>query len=279
MSQAIQQLPTPSATVLRPRETGRYRVSHVLKSELLKMVTIPSSAIILGLTVVLGMLVDVLTANAALHHSAGFYYGFDPTQESLVALIVAGLTAGVFGALLITTEYSSGTIRATLSATPKRPTLLAAKIGVTAAVTLVFCEVLSFLSFFVGQAILSGGGAPHASLGSPGALRAVLMTGAFVALLALMSFGFGLICRSTAGAIASYAGVVFVLPLVMHTISPSSVRYLPTMLLTNSIMATKNFGGQGDLGPLTPAVGLLLMAIYAAIALFVGASLFVKRDA
>ncbi len=73
----------------------------------------------------------------------------------------------MFGALLITGEYSSGTIRTTLAATPRRPILLAAKIGVTAAVTVVFCELLSFVSFFLGQAILSGGGAPSASLGRP----------------------------------------------------------------------------------------------------------------
>ena len=84
---------------------------------------------------------------------------------------------------------------------------------------MVFCELLSFVSFFLGQAILSGGGAPSASLGSPGAFRAVFMTGLFIALMALMSFGFGLIFRSTAAAIAAFVGVVFVLPLVMHGIS------------------------------------------------------------
>ena len=76
--------------------------------------------------------------------------------------------------MLITSEYASGTIRASIAATPRRPMLLAAKIGVAAAVTVAFCELLSFASFFLGQAILSGGGAPSASLGSPGALRAVV---------------------------------------------------------------------------------------------------------
>ena len=159
MSQAIQTAPL-----------GHYRVKHVVKSEVVKILTLRSTAITLGLTVVAGLLVTGLVTNAALHHSPGFYNGFDPTQQALTGLIVAGLTGGVFGALLITGEYSSGTIRATLAATPRRPLLLAAKIGVTAAATVVFCEMLSFVSFFLGQAILSGGGAPSASLGSPGAL-------------------------------------------------------------------------------------------------------------
>ena len=255
---------------------GHYRLKHVVKSEVIKVLTLPSTAITLGLTVVAGLLVTGLVANAAVYHGG---FGFDPTQEALTGMIVAGLTGGVFGALLITAEYSSGTIRATLAATPKRPVLLAAKIGVTAVAMVVFCELLSFVSFFLGEAILSGRGIPSANLGSPGALRAVLMTGLFISLLALMSFGFGLICRSTAAAIATFAGVVFVLPLVMRAISQPDVRYLPPNILANSIMATVRQGGPGGVGPLSPAIGLLLMAIYAAVALAAGAVLFVKRDA
>jgi ABC-type transport system involved in multi-copper enzyme maturation permease subunit len=165
-----------------------------------------------------------------------------------------------------------------LAATPKRPILLAAKIGVASVATLVFCELLSFASFFLGQAVLSAGGAPSASLGSPGALRAVVMTGAFIALMALMSFGLGLILRNTAGAIAGFVGIIFVLPLVMHGISEHDLRYVPTNILSNSIMSTVN-QGPGINQPVSPAIGLLLMAIYAAVALGAGAVLFVRRDA
>jgi ABC-2 type transport system permease protein len=268
MSQAIQTAPG-----------GHYGIKHVVKSEVVKILTLPSTAITLGLTVVAGLLVTGLVTNAGLHHSPGFYNGFDPTQRALTGLIVAGLTGGVFGALLITAEYSSGTIRATLAATPRRPLLLTAKIAVTAAATMVFCELLSFLSFFVGQAVLSGGGAPSASLASSGAFRAVFLTGLFIALMALMSFGFGLVFRSTAAAISAFVGVVFVLPLVMQGISEPDLRYVPTTILTNSIMATVHQGPGGAIRPLSPAVGLFLMAIYAAIVLAAGAVLFVKRDA
>jgi len=258
---------------------GHYRVKHVVKSEALKVLTLRSTAIIVGLTVVAALLVTGLVTNADLHHSPGYYIGFDPTQNSLTGLIVAGLTGGVFGVLLITGEYSSGTIRATIAATPRRPTLLVAKIGVAAAAAVAFCVLLSFLSFFLGQAVLAGGGAPSASLGSPGALRAVVMTGLFIALMALMSFGFGLIVRSTAAAIATFVGVVFVLPLVMHAISEPDLRYVPTNILTSSIMATVNQGPGGIVQPLSPAIGLLLMAVYAAVALAAGAALFIRRDA
>jgi ABC-2 type transport system permease protein len=94
-----------------------------------------------------------------------------------------------------------------------------------------------------------------------------------------MSFGFGLILRSTAGAIAAFVGVVFVLPLVMHGISEPDLHYVPTQILTNSITSTVNQGPGGIIQPLPPTVGLLLMALYAAIALAAGAVLFVRRDA
>lgn len=283
---------------------GAYRVKNVIQSEVVKILTLRSTAVTLGITVVAVLLVTGLASHAALGHSPGFYVGFDPTQTSLTGMVLAGLTGGVFGALIITGEYSSGTIRTSLAATPRRPVLLAAKIGVTAAAVVVFCEILSFVSFFLGQAILSGQPTPsvaqlrqsgpvaivgpnsrvlinhvstHAGIGSPGALRAVWMTGLFIALLALMAFGLGLIFRSTAGAIAGFAGVTFVLPLVARGISHHLVRYIPTNILVNSVMSTSP--SNGPFAPLSPPVGLLVMALYALVALGVGAALFSRRDA
>jgi ABC-2 type transport system permease protein len=259
---------------------GHYRVKHVVKAEVLKVMTLPSTAVIAGLTVVAGLLVTGLVCNTNLHHSPGYYIGFDPTKTSLSGLWVAGLTGGVFGALLITGEYSSGTIRATVAATPRRPILLAGMIGVAAAAAVVFCELLSFASFFLGQAVLAGGGAPSASLGSPGALRAVVMTGVFIALTALMALGFGLVVCNSAGAIGAFAAVVFVLPIVMNGISKADLRYVPTNILETSIMGTVNqTQASPGLGPLSPATGLLLMVVYAAVVLAAGAVLFIRRDA
>jgi ABC-2 type transport system permease protein len=291
------------AQAIQTAPRGHYRLKNVVQSEVVKILTLRSTAITLGITVVAALLVTGLVSHAALGHPAPWYIGFDPTQTSLTGLIVAGLTGGVFGALIITGEYSSGTIRTSLAATPRRPILLTAKIGVTAAAVVVFCEILSFVSFFLGQAILSGqrtpsasdlqqsGQAPigpggsallthvstHASLASPGAFRAVWMTGLFIALLALMSFGLGLIFRSTAAAIAAFAGVTFVLPLVIRGISEHLSRYMPTNILVNSIMSTVPNGG--PYAPLSAPIGLLVMALYAIVPLAIGAALFAKRDA
>ncbi len=260
---------------------GHYRAVHVARAELAKIASLRSTAITLGTTVVAALVVTTLVAHSQLHQfPPGFANGFDPTATALSGMIVVALTSGVFGALLITNEYSSGTIRATLAATPKRPMVFATKAVVTAAMMLAFCEALSFACFFLGQAILSGGGAPSAGLASPGAARAVVMTGAFVTLLCLMSLAFGFVFRSTAAAIAAFVGVVFVLPLVMHGISRTAVPYLPTTILANSIMVTVRQAPPGAPGaPLSPTVGLVLMVVYAAVALLAGAAVFFKRDA
>ncbi|MGH9104315.1 MAG: ABC transporter permease subunit [Acidimicrobiales bacterium] len=267
-------------TTVGPEAQGHYRATHVARAEVAKIVSLRSTAIVLGLSVVASLLVTALVTHSQLGHRPGYYNGFDPTADALTGMIVVALICGVFGALLITNEYSSGTMRSTLAATPKRPFVLATKTAVTAVLALGICEVLSFVCFFLGQAVLSGGGAPSASLASSGAARAVLMTGAFVALLTLMAFGFGFLFRSTAAAIAAFVGVVFVLPLIMHGISQAVVPYLPTNMLVNSIMDTvRNAPPGAPNAPLSPTVGLLLMVLYAAIPLAAGAVAFVKRDA
>ncbi len=262
---------------IQPPRTAHYRVKNVLRAEVSKILTLRSTFITLGLSLVASLLVTALVCRNQGNPQGGFQ-DFDPTQNSLTGMVVAALTLGVFGVLLISSEYSSGTVRTTLAATPRRTVLLAAKTGVAAAVTVVFCEILSFLNFFLGQAILAGAGTPTATLGSPGAFRAVFLTGLFVSLLALMSFSFGLIFRNTAASIAAFAGVVFVLPLVVHQISQSAVRFVPSNILVNSMMSTVN-QGPTPYPPLSPAVGLLVMAMYSAVALAAGAVFFFRRDA
>jgi ABC-2 type transport system permease protein len=105
---------------LTPTRPGHYRVRQVARAETINMLTLRSTAVMLGLTVVATLTVTVLATHSALHRSAGDYVGFDPTQQAIAAMVIAGLTGGVFGVLVITGEYSSGTIRTSLAAAPRR---------------------------------------------------------------------------------------------------------------------------------------------------------------
>jgi hypothetical protein len=178
--------------------------------------------------------------------------------------------------LAITAEFSSGMIRATFAAAPRRPLVLTAKAAVLGAVTLAAGEISAFAAFLAGQAALTPP-APPATLGQPGVLRAVLMAGAYPALIALISLGIGAIIRHTAGAICGLVGVVFVLPLLFSALSPSiqntAQKFLPDTM-RNSLIAVKPLAHM-----LSPGLTFGLLCAYAMVALAAGAWALARRDA
>ncbi len=137
----------------------------------------------------------------------------DPVGFILGAGLGLGqLTLCVLGVLVITTEYSTGVIRASLLAVPRRLRMLTAKAGVFAALLIVIGEVVSFGSFFIGSAILHS--KVPVSLSDHNVTRAVLGSGLYLTVLGLFSLAIGGLIRHTAGAITTAIGVVFVLPIL-----------------------------------------------------------------
>ena len=128
---------------------------------------------------------------------------------SLFGLLIGQLVITVLGALAITSEYSTGMIRTSLTTMPRRGTWFAAKGVVFGLVALVAGLVTSFTAFFVGQAILSSWHA-NVTLGDHNVLRSVIGGGLFLAACGLLSFGIGAILRHSAGAISSAIGLLFV---------------------------------------------------------------------
>jgi ABC-2 type transport system permease protein len=265
-------------TIAVPSDTRHWRsgLSHAVRAEWTKLGTLRSTRWALFVALIGTVLVSFLSAHGVERHQPpGFYAreAFDPTNTSLAGFALASLVIGVLSVLSMTGEYGSGTIRSSLAATPRRTVFFGAKAIVSGTVALGLGFALSFLSFFVGQAVLSGG-APTASLGDPGVLRALLESGAFLALLALFGVGIGAIIRHSAGAIATFVGCTLLLPLVLHDVAGNPDRFMPVMLLGNSVAAV-----QPVVGALTSTTALLLMALYAALALTVGAALLGRRDA
>jgi hypothetical protein len=202
---------------------------------------------------------------------------FDPTELSFAGLSIGQLALGVLGALVITTEFSSGMIRATLAAVPRRSLLLAAKAAVLGAVTLVVGEIFAFAAFAAGELVLKSP-APHATLGQPGVLRAVLMAGAYPALIALVALGLGAVIRHTAGAISAVVGILFVLPLILlplgESVQNSVGQFMPMLIAENSLTAVK-----AQSHTLSPGIGFGVLCLYAVVALAVGTWALVRRDA
>jgi ABC-2 type transport system permease protein len=259
----------------RPMPAGGYGIRQAVGAELIKLRSVRSTGRTLFATVVGTLLVTVLATNSFHHTGRGQLHGFDSTNQSLTGLALGSLAIGVLGVLMITGEYSSGTIRSSLAATPRRPLFLGAKVAVIAVISLVVGEVLTFSCFFTGRPILSGR-APVGALGQPGVLRAVLLSGAFLALLGMFGLGLGVIIRNTAGAIAAYVGIVFLVPVLLQSLNAhgNPGRFAPLSILANSVAAVIRQPGQ-----LSATTGFVLMALYCALALGIGAALLSRRDA
>jgi ABC-2 type transport system permease protein len=106
-------------TTLTPRiPLGRYGLEQTTRSEISKVTSLRSSLWILLITLVGTAGITVLAANSTGHHSAQWYQGFDPTNQSLSGLAIAVLAVGVFGVLAVTSEFGSGTIRSSSAPPP-----------------------------------------------------------------------------------------------------------------------------------------------------------------
>ncbi len=201
----------------------------------------------------------------------------DPVNFILGAGLGLGqLAIAVLGALLITTEYSTGVIRASLLAVPKRTPMLAAKAVIFAVLILVLGEIISFSAFFIGSSILHS----HVpvSLSDPGVARAVTGSGLYLAVLGLFALAIGALIRHTAGGISTVIGVVFVLP-ILSGLLPGSWgahinAYLPVQAGTLIGHAHQE---ASDL--LSPWEGFGVFCLWTAVLLVAAGYLLNRRDA
>jgi ABC-2 type transport system permease protein len=270
-----------ATTTLSYRAARRgYGFRTVAQMEWHKLRTIRSTWFIVAVFAVgmIGLSVLALSHEGYAQMSAADRASFDPTHDStFTGLLLGQLLAGVLGVLTVTPEFSSGMIRATFAAVPRRPLVLAAKAAVLGAVTLAVGEILASAAFFAGQASLHAP-APHATLGQPGVLRAVLLAGAYPALIALAGLGLGAIIRHTVGAICAVVVVLFLLPLLTAPLGASTqddvVRFLPEQIAALSLTAIRPVSPA-----LSPAVAFGLLCAYAATALAAGAWALARRDA
>ena len=264
---------------------GHYRFGHVLAGEWTKLRTVRSTWWCVVATVVAGLGLGAIVSAAEASHwrNAGIIDRalFDPTSISLTGVDFGQLTVGVLGVLAVSAEYGTGAIRSSLAAVPRRPMLLAAKATVFAALALVVSEVVTFGSFFLGQALLSGS-APTASLSQPGVLRAVAGGGLYLTVLGIFALGMAAVIRHTAGAITTFAAILLVLPLVVAAF-PASIghpigRYLPDTIGGAMTATTSQGAHEAFLPSFPPWRGFAVLCAYAVGALALGALTMVRRD-
>jgi hypothetical protein len=256
--------------------SGRYGLAQAARMEWIKLRSLRSTwwtlALTVAATVGIGAAVGLNSRDASV----------DLTNNALAGVVPGVLLVGVLGVLTMTSEYTSGTMRATLAATPRRPLVLAAKAAVFGALTLIVGQAASFIAFFAAAATLRHGlTAP--TLGQPGVLRAVALTGAAFCLIGLLGLGLGAIIRHSAAAVGVLVAGVYVVVQVIGFIAHSAAPYMPILILGNSLSTTKpvTCGTDGASCPdfLSAWAGLGVLGLYAVIALAVGGWLLAKRDA
>jgi len=278
----VTQIPTVGPAASR-KPTGRV-LPGILHSEWSKLRTVRSTywtlfaavVAMVGLSAILCAIYVAQYASVSVKDRATF----DPVSFSLTGGFLAQLAIGVLGVLVITNEYGSGMIRATFAAVPQRLTILGAKAAVFAGITFVVTTAACFVAFLVGQMILSAKGI-GVSLGAPGALRTIVGTGLYLAVLGLLALALGTIIRKTAGAIAAVFGVIFVLP-ALAGLLPSSMNSIQKFLPSNAGQALVDNGAShssSSVAQLSPWAGFGVFCLYAAVTLVIAASTLVRRDA
>jgi hypothetical protein len=256
--------------------SGRYGPAQAVRMEWIKLRSLRSTWWTLAVTVAATVGIAVAVGLNSRDASA------DLTNNALAGVVPGLLLAGALGVLTMTSEYTSGTIRATLAAIPRRPLVLAAKAAVFGAVTLIVGEVASFTAFFSATATLRHGiTAP--TLGDPGVLRAVVLSGAAFCLIGLLGLGLGAIIRHSAAAVGVLVAGVYVIVQVVGFIAHSAAPYMPILILANSLSTTRPVTCGTDAAScpdfLSAWAGLGMLSLYAMIALTAGGWLLARRDA
>jgi hypothetical protein len=199
----------------------------------------------------------------------------DPLGGALAGVSPAAYATAALGALTVTGEYATGTIRPTLAAVPRRGLLVAGKSLALAGTVLAIGLLSVFATFLAARAVVSHAGIDLA-LTAPGVPRALAGSALYLTGVALIAAGFGWLLRSTAGALAAWFAVFVVLPvigiLLPEPIGPAVLPYLPG----EAGLAIMQLDPGGQLGPWA---GLALFAGYVALILAAATAVLRRRDA
>ena len=274
---------TPAATTPAPGRVPALRVTQgrVLLSEFTKFRSLRSTmwTLVAAVALMIGIGALFSGVNASQYHTFNWAEraAFNPVTTSLNGVHFAVVAFGVLGLLLTGGEYSTGMIRSSLTAVPRRLPVLWGKLAVFAGSIFSVSLVASFISFFLGQAVLSS---HHlgVSITAHDALRSVIGAALYVTVAGLIGVALGALLRNTAAGIAIFASVFFVIPL-LATLLPASISdHLAQYLPSNAGGAV--WGGTAFVpNALSPWTGFALLCGYAAILIGAGASRLRRSDA
>lgn len=210
---------TPGRPLRADSRSEDLSFGRVLRSELIKLTTLRSTWWSLGITALLAVGISLMIASAlessrASAAEVGATFDYAAVTAIVAPMQFTMLVAGIFGAMAITGEYSTGMIRSTLTAEPRRGTVLIAKAVTVAALLIATTVVSSLVAILVTAPIFGDSGIDWSD--PAGSTIPLLYSLLAMASFGLLGLGFGFIVRNGAGAIAATVGVLFVLPIVTN---------------------------------------------------------------
>jgi ABC-2 type transport system permease protein len=276
-------------TATLSKETGNVAVTprfagmkvtqwRVIKSEWTKFRSLRSTKITLLIAVVLTVGLGALISGVTASHwarSPQDHAGLNAVVTSLSGVNIAQLVVGVLGVLLISGEYATGMIRASLTAVPSRLAVLWGKLSVFAGVVGGVAVASAFGAFFLGQSLLSG---QHlqVSITSPDALQMVTGAGVYMLLVGIIGMALGGLLRNTAAGISSLVALFFVIPPLMNLLPQSWADHIGPYLPSN---AGEAFWGHPSGTHLSAAAGFAVLCLWAAVAVAAAGTRLKRQDA
>ena len=267
--------PTRATLISRTRKAHILK-AHVLKAEWTKLRTLPSTWRTAALTLAMGVGFSVAVAFSEISQwhtmTAQQRQVFDPTSASMSGVMIAAVVLGALAVRTVTAEYSTGMIRATFSAMPTRRLVLAAKAATMAAFAFPVTLLGNVVGFELGQRIFARQHAAVA-IGHAGVLRAMFFGAVAVSLVAVIGVGIGGLIRHTAGAATTLA-LIIIGGLTVGQFLPAGWRqYLPGIATQAAVTVHRSAG------LLRPGNAVVVLAVYAAIALGAASLRVAHRDA
>jgi ABC-type transport system involved in multi-copper enzyme maturation permease subunit len=255
---------------------GVVTLRRVVQSEWTKLRSLRAPVWLLALTaagiVVLGTMMAVGTVVAGVNADQS---EIDALGGALTGISPVELLVAALGALAVTTEYASGTIRSTLTAVPRRLPVLIGKALVVAGSVFAVALVSVLVAFTAVRGLLGGQGI-SLPFTAPGVLRALVGAALYLTVIGLLGAGFGWLLRSAVGALAALVGVLYVLPLIGFLLPDGAARVVVPLLPGNAGAAVMQLE---PAGMLPPWAGIAVFAGYAVLLLVAAALVLRRRDA
>jgi ABC-type transport system involved in multi-copper enzyme maturation permease subunit len=256
-----------TSTSVAPAGPLKVTQGRVVRSEWIKFRSVRSTVWTLLSAVVLmvgiGALFSAVSASQYHTFTAADRASFSAVSVSLEGIAFAVIAFGVLGVLLMSGEYSTGMIRSSLTAVPRRLPVLWGKLAVFTGAIFSISLVASFASFFLGQVLLSGHHL-NVAISAPGALRSVVGAALYVTVAGMMGVALGALVRNAAAGISIFVAVFFVIPpltgLLPASVSNHLAQYLPSN--AGEVLWGGTHGVQNALSPWT---GFALLCGYAVV--------------